>query len=224
MNFLLDIKFHTKNLKIIERNTMLRVLYFIAFSRSLEELDKALNRMAGHQASDGSPDRLLSITKAVTSNYYYTPSLKELELLSQIESGKEEEEQKEEQKEELKEEQKEEVKDKIEIYIEYCTNCGYKTIYNEKRDLLKKVSNRIVVIGNNGFPRLSAFEVTLADGTVLWSKLDHPSGDGRNNYPHVFPTNEQILEAVEKHLGLKYEGEIPQSLIYQEACTRRGIW
>jgi len=82
----------------------------------------------------------------------------------------------------------------------------------------------VKVYGNLVFPRQSAFEVTTEKGAILWTKLDHPSGDGRNNYPHCFPTNEQILEAVEKHLGLKYEGEIPKSLIYTEACTRVGVW
>jgi len=117
-----------------------------------------------------------------------------------------------------------EEKDKIEIFIEYCTNCGYKTIYNEKRDLLEKISDRIVIVGNSVFPRQSAFEITLGDGRVLWSKLNHPSGDGRNNFPHVFPTNEELLAAVEKHLGLKYSGEVPPSLVFEEACARRGIW
>jgi len=200
----------------------------------LMNLDKALKRMAGHEAEDGSADRLLSITKAVTSNYYYTPSLSELEKLENLSisedeqkvesksSGKQEMEEFKDNNNELK--PKEEKKDEIKVIIEYCTNCGYKTIFNEKVKLLQMVSDRITVIGNPMFPRLSAFEITLADGTVLWTKLKHPSGDGRNNYPHVFPTNEQLLEAVEKHLGLKFTGKIPESLIYTEVCTRVGVW
>ena len=70
-------------------------LYFIAFSRSLQELENSLKRMAGQEAEvykvfklinkwkDGSSDKLLSITKAVTSNFYYTPSLMELKRLGE---------------------------------------------------------------------------------------------------------------------------------------------
>lgn len=86
------------------------------------------------------------------------------------------------------------------------------------------ISDDILVVPNPGHPRQSAFEITLEDGTVMWSKLNHPSGDGRNNYPHVFPTNEQVVEAAEKYLGIKYEGKLPESLIYSEQCTRVGVW
>jgi len=196
-------------------------LYFIAFSRSLKEIDTALDRMSGQMDPKGSADALFSITKAITSNYYYAPSLREIEYLKTARLENEQKYPKESKQEEKMEMLKE---NQIKIFIEYCTNCGYVTIFNEKKNLLEKIDPRIVVFGNVKFPRLSAFEVSLEDGTVLWSKLNHPSGDGRNNYPHVFPTNPQILEAVEKHLGLKYLGEIPESLIYKEVCTRVGVW
>lgn len=34
----------------------------------------------------------------------------------------------------------------------------------------------------------------MEDGTVLWSKLSQP--DGRNNYPHCFPKNENLKRAL----------------------------
>ncbi len=114
-----------------------------------------------------------------------------------------------------------------------------RTIFNKTKSLFEKVSDRylhskkkvlmmgsfrIKVVGNPHFPRQSAFEIELKDGTVLWTKLNHPSGDGRNNYPHVFPTNEQLLEALDKHLGLKYTEVIPSSKLSEEEETQRGIW
>jgi len=58
-------------------------LYFMAFSRSLREIDRALNRMLGIKTTDESTvDNLLSITKAASTNYYYCPSLKQLNELN----------------------------------------------------------------------------------------------------------------------------------------------
>jgi len=55
-------------------------LYFMSFSRSLREIDKALNRMLGINTKDETQiDNLLSITTAVTCNYYYCPSIRQLE-------------------------------------------------------------------------------------------------------------------------------------------------
>lgn len=45
--------------------------------------------------------------------------------------------------------------------------------------MLRAIDPRVYVVGNPTMPRQSAFEVTMADGTVLWSKLSQP--DGRNN-------------------------------------------
>ena len=69
-------------------------LYFIAFARSLDEFDLVLDRMSGKFQEDGSTDALFDISqywltnfliffRAVTSNYYYCPSLKELETLNE---------------------------------------------------------------------------------------------------------------------------------------------
>jgi len=58
-------------------------LYFMAFSRSLREIDKALNRMLGINTDDETQvDNLLAITKAVTCNYYYCPSVTQLQMLA----------------------------------------------------------------------------------------------------------------------------------------------
>lgn len=50
-------------------------------------------------------------------------------------------------------------------------------------------------------PRLASFEVYLEDGTMIFSKLAKP--DGRNNYPHCFPTIAGIDEALREALGME---------------------
>jgi len=58
-------------------------LLFLAFSRSLKELDTALNRMIGVGTKDESQiDNLWKITRAVSTNYYYCPSVKQLSFLA----------------------------------------------------------------------------------------------------------------------------------------------
>ena len=81
------------------------------------------------------------------------------------------------------------------------------------------------VIANPHFPRLSAFEVVMEDGTVLWSKLNQP--DGRNNLPHVFPKNEVLEQRLRDKLGMvksKGEGTEEKEKIYQDFHTRVGVW
>jgi putative iron-dependent peroxidase len=55
-------------------------LFFIAFSGLLSEFDTALQRMVG--AIDGLPDRIFTYSTPLTTNYYYCPSLKELNKLA----------------------------------------------------------------------------------------------------------------------------------------------
>jgi len=171
-------------------------LYFIAFSRTISEFDNALKRMAGQFQPDGSLDNLFKITMAVTSGYYYVPSLVELrelpkaELLTTVpivpvtveESGKK----------------------KIRIIAEFCTNCGYKTIFLEKKKVLEALSPDIEIIENPQNPRLAAFELYTEDGKLLFSKL--ALKDGMNNFPHCFPTNQQLVEKVKEVLNI----EVPE--------------
>jgi len=51
-------------------------LYFLAFSCSIDQMDEALNRMAGQ--FDGLSDSLFNITENLHSNYYYCPSQPQL--------------------------------------------------------------------------------------------------------------------------------------------------
>jgi len=197
-------------------------LFFCAFSRSLMEIDRALKRMAGHEASDGSVDNLFKITKSVANNYYYVPSLLELKDLA-------EEEQKQlhfltpaQMNNNNAEEKKTEEKKK-KIFIEYCTNCGYRTIYLDMKNALE-ANFHVEVIGNPKMPRLAAFEVTTEDGAVLWSKLAQP--DGMNNFPRVFPTTDGVIKAYQDNGGISKEKDIvtpAKAAIYKEG-TRVGIW
>jgi putative iron-dependent peroxidase len=58
-------------------------LYFMGFSRSLRELDAALNRMIGLGTNDETQiDNLLHFSTAVTTNYYYCPSVTQLQKLA----------------------------------------------------------------------------------------------------------------------------------------------
>ena len=86
----------------------------------------------------------------------------------------------------------------------------------------------VEVVQNPEMPRLSAFEIVTEDGHVLWSKLSQP--DGRQNYPTVFPSIKQLIEAFGKYLG--YSAEKIQALIEHSAQldeaknlqTRMGVW
>jgi len=167
-------------------------LYFIAFSRTISEFDSSLRRMAGHFQPDGSLDNLFLITKAVTSSYYYVPSLVELFLLPkadyltnvpiiQITAAAS-------------------LPKRIRIIAEYCTNCGYKTIFLEKRKFLESLSPEIEIIENPQSPRLAAFEFYTEDGKILFSKL--ALRDGMNNFPHCFPTNKQLAESAKNLLKI----------------------
>jgi len=105
-------------------------LYFICFSRALSEIDNALKRMTGHFQSDGSTDGLFDFTRAVTSNYYYCPSLEELQtlpttpvldpILIEVDD-------------------KEPDENAVRIVAEYCTNCGYYTIYQKTKEIIQSV-------------------------------------------------------------------------------------
>ena len=109
--------------------------------------------------------------------------------------------------------------------------------------MLRAVDPRVVIIGNPTMPRLSAFEVSVQGGPVLWSKLSQP--DGRNNScaflrlsssavfltrclrsPGVFPTNQQLVEALCRHLNKPVPAHLlqPHSLLYSQEGTRMGVW
>lgn len=173
-------------------------------------------------------DNMFKITKAVECNYYYVPSLTELADLphvDQVEQNASEEEAEVSLEEASSGKEKEvEGEDKVKVFFEYCTNCGYKTLFLEKKRLLESLSPRIQVVGNPHMPRLAAFEITLEDGTVLWSKASCP--DGHNNYPHAFPTNEQLAQAARRHIaGLEgTDSSLEQPAIYRDKKTRVGVW
>jgi selT/selW/selH-like putative selenoprotein len=182
----------------------------------------------GNVQADGSVDNLFKITRAVACNYYYVPGLKELAELPELEEAIKAKEVGEEDEEAVgkgKEIEGEEGGEKkVKVFFEYCTNCGYKTIFVEKKRVLEALSPRIQVVGNPRMPRLAAFEVTLEDGTVLWSKLS--DRDGHNNFPHVFPTNEQLVLAARRHIpDLGGEDNAPaEAAIYRDKKTRVGVW
>jgi len=188
----------------------------------MEELDNAIKRIAGEFEDDGSTDNLLTITKNVASDYYYVPSVDELKSLKEFKGLIPLENVKIENilEPQIKEKQKE---PEVLIYIEYCTNCGYNTIYQEKKRVLEAVSNSVKVIGNARMPRQSAFEIKTQDGVTLWSKLEQP--DGRNNSPDVFPTNHHLIKALQDYLKLPNTPvDIPRLKFYEDDNTRVGIW
>jgi len=170
-------------------------LNFIAFSRFISEFDNALKRMCGHYQPDGSTDGLFEFTRATTSGYYYVPSLEELELLASLpvisnpplwKETKEEEDAK-----------------KLRIFFEYCTNCGYKTIFLEKLKVIMSFSTPerpIEIIPNPQIPRVASFEIYTEDGKLIWSKLAQVNG--MNNYPECFPTNQKIVQEMKQILDL----------------------
>jgi len=165
-------------------------LYFICFSRSLNEIDMALRRMAGHYALDGSTDNLFQITRAVTSNYYYCPSLEELSNLRNTPIL-----------ENVVEPIEEDNDFDLRVVFEYCTNCGYFTIYQKARDIIMKAYPKTKIIENPKNPRLACFEIYTEDGFMLFSKLAQPNG--MNNYPECFPTDAGLQKAMREYLGLE---------------------
>ena len=87
-------------------------LYFISFARDLSEIDTALKRMSGHYEEDGSTDKLFQITTAVSSGYYYVPSLQEFFDLENVEGELELQENEEHQDDNISE-------DCMKVFIEY---------------------------------------------------------------------------------------------------------
>jgi len=172
-------------------------LYFIAFSRFLSEFDTSLDRMAGKYQPDGSTDNIFQITKAVTGNYFYVPSLSELRDLPKSPEIPELE------RTVSKIENVDSGEDLVIIYAEYCTNCGYRTIYEEKKKIIETVlaPRKVKIIENRNTPRLASFELILPDKQILWSKLAQK--DGMNNYPHCFPTNKYLAEKLQEYLNLE---------------------
>jgi len=99
--------------------------YSLLPSLVFDEFERALNRMCGEFQPDGSTDALFDITRAITSGYYYVPSKTELLQLPQMP---------------VLDISALEIKPsiippipKLKIIAEYCTNCGYKTIFLEKK-------------------------------------------------------------------------------------------
>jgi len=185
-------------------------LYFVGCCRSLIELNTAIDRMCGLFSDDGKKDNLFKFTKAVTSNYYYVPSLIELKSLEERTLIKEPKITKLKEKDD----------GKIIIFIEYCTNCGYKTLFLEQKKQLQSLSDDITVIGNPVFPRLSAYEVQIKDGPLLWSKLSQLNG--RNNYPEVFPKIEILVKGLQEYLGKDVKLELKKT--ENVLGTDSGIW
>mmetsp|Transcript_2041 Transcript_2041/g.2678 ORF Transcript_2041/g.2678 Transcript_2041/m.2678 type:complete len:576 (+) Transcript_2041:319-2046(+) len=192
-------------------------LFFIAFSRSLSEFDNALKRMAGHFQPDGSTDALFDITKSISNGYYYVPSLEELQNLHQLKS-----------KLPPKIPEPYQSKDHppvnngkpIKIVIEYCTNCGYKTIFLEKKKVLESFGapGQVEIIENPQIPRLACFEIVMEDGTVIFSKRALP--DGMNNYPWCFPSDEELILKLRKYFG----ADVSKEEIAQAEKARNITW
>jgi putative iron-dependent peroxidase len=165
-------------------------LYFICFSRSLNEIDMALKRMSGHFTKDNSTDALLDITRAVTSNYYYCPSLEELETLTETPVF-----------DEVVEKIQVDKETDLKIVFEYCTNCGYFTIYQKARAIIEKIYPKVRIIENPKNPRLAAFEIYTENGFLIFSKLSLPNG--MNNYPECFPTGALLIGKMREYLNLE---------------------
>jgi len=89
----------------------------------------------------------------------------------------------------------------INIVFEYCTNCGYKTIFLQKKKILERFGapGQVQIQENPQIPRLACFEISLEDGTSLFSKRALP--DGMNNFPWCFPSDEELVLKLHRHFG-----------------------
>lgn len=102
-------------------------LFFLAFAKSIEEFESSLDRMTGINVPDGTIDNIFQISTCVclhldlftllkvTGNYYYVPSLKELQDLK----GRTMLRTKEEVTQSLIPDESQDVRDTIQINIEY---------------------------------------------------------------------------------------------------------
>jgi len=148
--------------------------------------------MSGHDQLNGSTDALFDFTTAISSEYYYVPSIIELEhlpLAPRIDNPP------------LHPTVKEVLdvdRPKVKIICEFCTNCGYKTIFVEKKRVLESIIPNLEIIVNPKMPRLASFELYMEDGTVIWSKLAQPNG--MNNYPECWPTNQYLIQRMREIL------------------------
>eukprot|EP01129_Flabellula_baltica_P004804 TRINITY_DN1707_c0_g1_i1.p1 TRINITY_DN1707_c0_g1~~TRINITY_DN1707_c0_g1_i1.p1 ORF type:complete len:582 (+),score=129.39 TRINITY_DN1707_c0_g1_i1:60-1748(+) len=166
-------------------------LYFIAFARTIDEFDLVLDRMSGKFQEDGTTDALFDISKAVTSNYYYCPSLRELQDLPNVEVI---------ENPDLGEDIETE-NEGPNLIFEVCTNCGYKTIALDIMKVIKRVCPEVNVLLNPVLPRLACFELYAEDGTILFSKLAKP--DGMNNMPYCFPSHAEIETALREYFNME---------------------
>ena len=133
------------------------------------------------------------------------------------------------------------------VEIEYCTNCGYNSVFYSMKRVLEatglSADVTVTVVPNPRFPRQSAFEVHVVSDTskiasnasksegagdvVLWSKLKLP--DGRNNYSHCFPTELQMANALKHYLGVTVSADDTETEAKQEVSSvrqtiRNGVW
>jgi len=175
--------------------------------------------MAGHFQVDGSTDNLFSITRSTTNGYYYVPSLSELENINKLHEKKI----KKDSNENTELEKKEVVNDgkPIVITFEYCTNCGYKTIFLQKKKVLQSFGapGQVQIIENPQIPRLAAFEIAMQDGTVLFSK--RALSDGMNNFPWCWPSDEELVLKLQKYFNLV---DVKKEDILKAEKARHVVW
>jgi len=193
-------------------------LLFSAYSRTQIDLERALERMVG--AEDGIVDNLFKFTKNVYSNYFYVPSLVELEHLDSNETKN---------KQDLEKTQHLPTQfDPCQISFEWCTNCGFKSIFLERKKAIERIGASLEIVENKDLPRLTSFEVEITNlktgqKEVLWSKLTVEGGN--NNYSTSFPSNAFLVEKIQTFLGIQYFEEQKQLLeeIKQQRSTI-GVW
>ncbi len=73
------------------------------------------------------------------------------------------------------------------VLVEYCSQCGYFSRFRELAQALEDHFQSVVVEGSSG--RATSFEITLEDGTVIFSKL---KGGGKV-FSSGFPKTSEII-------------------------------
>ena len=71
----------------------------------------------------------------------------------------------------------------MKIHIEYCIKWNYGPEFDRVSNAINKIDKKIIIIGNEEYPRSGAFEVSMSD-KIVFSKFD----------VNRFPTLDEIEE------------------------------
>jgi len=94
------------------------------------------------------------------------------------------------------------------VYIEYCTSCGFYQKFGEIKQVIETAFPGVIVKGNVKPPRMSTFEISLDNGTLVYSKLQTKSLPSSEV---VIKKMQEALKAEKEQAGAPNSGHNPSS-------------